>query len=59
MLTGIFRIGHTGGSLENILKSRLTTPGSVGIVTKSGGMMNELCRIVSQRTDGVHSAFQI
>ena len=59
LISGVFRIGHTGWSLDNILKSRLTTPGSIGIVTKSGWMMNELCRIVSKHSDGVHTAFQI
>ncbi len=59
MLCGTFRIAHTWWSLENILKSRLTTPWSVAIITKSWWMMNELCRVVSNHADGVHSAFQI
>ncbi len=59
MLSGVFRIGHTWWSLDNILASWLCQPGSVGIVTKSWGMMNELCRIVSKNSDGVHSAFQV
>lgn len=59
IVAGALRIGNTGGSWENILKSKLYRPGSVGIVTKSGGMMNELCRVVSQHTDGVHTALQV
>jgi ATP citrate (pro-S)-lyase len=31
----------------------------VAIVSKSGGMMNELCRIVSKHADGVHTALQV
>ena len=59
MICGVFRISHTGGSLENIIKSRLYQQGSVGIVSKSGGMMNELCRVVSKHADGVHTALQV
>lgn len=59
IVTGALRIGNTGGSRDNIMKSRLYTPGSVGIVSKSGGMMNELCRVVSHHTDGVHTAMQV
>lgn len=59
MLCGVFRIWHTWGSLDNIVKSRLTQPWSIWIVTKSWWMMNELCRIVSKQSDGVHSAVQV
>ncbi len=59
MISWVIRVGHTWGSLDNILKSRLTTPWSVWLVTKSGGMMNELCRTISKTSDGVHSAFQV
>ena len=55
----VIRIGNTWGSLENLVKSRLYQQGTVAIVSKSGGMMNELCRIVSKYTDGVHTALQI
>jgi ATP citrate (pro-S)-lyase len=39
---GCFRIGNTGGMLDNILASKLYRPGSVAYVARSGGMSNEL-----------------
>ncbi len=56
---GAFRIGNTGGSLENIVASRLYRPGSVGFVSRSGGMSNELYRVLSRTTDGVHTGFAL
>lgn len=50
---GCFRIGNTGGMLDNILSSKLYRPGSVAYVSRSGGMSNELNNIVSLNTDGV------
>ena len=35
--TGCFRIGNTGGMLDNIVASRLYRPGSVAYVSRSGG----------------------
>ncbi|MDA9129367.1 ATP citrate synthase [Candidatus Gracilibacteria bacterium] len=52
MSAGIFRAGNTGGSLENIIDSKLYQAGSVGFVSKSGGMSNELRRVIADRTDG-------
>lgn len=59
IVAGALRVGNTGWSLENIMASKLYRPWSVGIVTKSGGMMNELCRVISKVTDGVHTAIQV
>ena len=39
---GCFKIGNTGGMLDNILSSKLYRPGSVAYVSRSGGMSNEL-----------------
>ncbi len=52
MSAWIFRAGNTGGSLENIIDSQLYRPWSVGFVSKSGGMSNELRRVIADRTDG-------
>jgi ATP citrate (pro-S)-lyase len=49
---GSFRIGNTGGQLDNIISCRLYRPGSVGYVSKSGGMSNELNNIMGAYTDG-------
>ncbi|KAJ1454823.1 citrate synthase-like protein [Pelagophyceae sp. CCMP2097] len=50
---GCFRIGNTGGMLDNIVMSKLYRPGSVCYVSKSGGMSNELNNIISRNSDGV------
>ncbi|XP_071454638.1 ATP-citrate synthase [Hetaerina americana] len=50
---GCFKIGNTGGMMDNILHSKLYRPGSVAYVSRSGGMSNELNNIVSKATNGV------
>ena len=45
---GVFKIGNTGGMIDNIIASRLHRPGSVAFVSKSGGLLNELNNIISQ-----------
>lgn len=50
---GSFKIGNTGGMVDNIVFSRLYRPGSVSYVSKSGGMSNELNSLISQFADGV------
>ena len=45
---GCFKIGNTGGMMDNILHSKLYRPGSVAYVSRSGGMSNELNNIVSK-----------
>eukprot|EP01059_Diplonema_ambulator_P033397 TRINITY_DN695_c0_g1_i2.p1 TRINITY_DN695_c0_g1~~TRINITY_DN695_c0_g1_i2.p1 ORF type:complete len:1061 (+),score=509.48 TRINITY_DN695_c0_g1_i2:60-3242(+) len=56
---GAFRIGNTGGAIENIVACKLYRPGSVGYVSKSGGMSNELNNIISRNTDGVAEGLAI
>ncbi|XP_055374613.1 ATP-citrate synthase isoform X2 [Condylostylus longicornis] len=56
---GCFKIGNTGGMLDNILHSKLYRPGSVAYVSRSGGMSNELNNIVSKATDGVFEGVAI
>lgn len=50
---GAFKIGNTGGMIDNIVTSKLYRTGSVCYVSKSGGMSNELNNIISRTTDGV------
>ncbi len=52
MSAGVFRAGNTGGSLDNIIDSHLYQAGNVGFVSKSGGMSNELRRVIADRTNG-------
>lgn len=52
MSAGVFRAGNTGGSLDNIIDSCLYQAWNVGFVSKSGGMSNELRRVIADRTNG-------
>lgn len=54
MQAGAFRIGDTAGTLENIIACKLHRPGSVGFVSKSGGMSNEMYNVLSRATDGLY-----
>lgn len=56
---GCFKIGNTGGMMDNILHSKLYRPGSVAYVSRSGGMSNELNNIISQTTNGVFEGVAI
>ncbi|RDA84022.1 hypothetical protein CP532_2917 [Ophiocordyceps camponoti-leonardi (nom. inval.)] len=56
---GSFKIGNTGGMMDNIVASKLYRKGSVAYVSKSGGMSNELNNIISQNTDGVYEGIAI
>ncbi|XP_076240765.1 ATP-citrate synthase [Calliopsis andreniformis] len=50
---GCFKIGNTGGMMDNILHSKLYRPGSIAYVSRSGGMSNELNNIISKASNGV------
>lgn len=56
---GCFRIGNSGGMMDNIISSKLYRPGSVGYVSKSGGMSNELNNILSLTTNGTYEGIAI
>ena len=56
---GKFRIGNTGGMLDNIVSSKLYRSGSVSFVSRSGGLSNELSNIISRETDGVNEGMAI
>lgn len=53
IIAGSFKIGNTGGMIDNIIASKLYRPGSVAYVSKSGGMSNELNNIISRNSNGV------
>ena len=59
ILAGGFKIGNTGGTIENIIASKLNKQGSVGFVSKSGGMSNEAYNIISHNTDGLYEGIAI
>ncbi|THU94711.1 ATP-citrate synthase [Dendrothele bispora CBS 962.96] len=56
---GCFRIGNSGGMMDNIISSKLYRAGSVGYVSKSGGMSNELNNILSFTTNGTYEGIAI
>lgn len=58
MQAGAFRIGDTAGTLDNIVQCKLHRPGSVGFVSKSGGMSNEMYNVLSRATDGLYEGAQ-
>jgi len=59
IIPGSFKIGNTGGMMDNIVSSKLYRSGSVAYVSKSGGMSNELNNIISRSTDGVYEGIAI
>ena len=59
IVAGNFKIGNTAGTLENIILSKLYRPGSVGFVSKSGGMSNEMNFMISQCTNGIYEGIAI
>jgi ATP-citrate lyase alpha-subunit len=50
---GAFKIANVGGTIENIVRSKLHRAGSCGLVTRSGGLFNELSNIISLNADGI------
>jgi len=50
---GAFKIANVGGTIENIVRSKLHRTGSCGLVTRSGGLFNELSNIISLNADGI------
>ncbi|KAL1712624.1 ATP-citrate synthase subunit 1 [Schizophyllum commune] len=57
--SGCFRIGNCGGMLDNIIVSKLYRPGSVGYVSKSGRMLNELNNMLSLFTNSTYENIAI
>jgi ATP citrate (pro-S)-lyase len=56
---GCFRIGNTGGMLDNIIMCKLYRPGSVAYVSRSGGLSNELNNLIARNSDGVYEGVAI
>ncbi len=53
MSPGAFKIANVGGTIENIVSSKLHRAGSCGLVTRSGGLFNEVCNIIALNADGI------
>lgn len=56
---GAFKIGDTSGTAENVLMCKLYRPGSVGVVCKSSGLMNELCFMLARYADGLYEGIVV
>ncbi len=56
---GESRLGVIGGSFENLVMCKLHRPGSFGVITKSGGLSNEIVWLCSQFADGVTTAIGV
>ncbi len=56
---GQCRLGVAGGEYRNLVLSKLYREGSFGVITKSGGLLNEAMWIAAQHGDGVTTAIAI
>lgn len=56
---GQCRLGVIGGEYNNLKLSKLFRPGSFGVITKSGGLSNEIMWLASQFADGVTTTIGI
>ncbi len=56
---GAFRIGNSGGTIKNIMESKLNRPGSVGYTGVSGGLFNEMSSTIAKVTDGVYESIPV
>ncbi len=56
---GESRLGVVGGSFENLILCKLHRQGSFGVITKSGGLLNEIIWICSQFADGITTAIGV
>lgn len=56
---GAFRVGDAAGTVENLVACGLHAPGSVGFVSKSGGMSNEMYNVLARATDGLYEGIAI
>jgi len=56
---GAFKIANIGGTIENIINSKLHRAGSCGLVTRSGGLFNELSNIIAINADGIAEGLRL
>ncbi|MFH1588677.1 MAG: citrate/2-methylcitrate synthase [Candidatus Diapherotrites archaeon] len=56
---GAFRIGNSGGTIENMINSKLHRKGNIGLAAKSGGMSNEMYNMISLNSNGVYEGVAI
>lgn len=56
---GAFKIANIGGTIDNIIASKLQRAGSCGLVTRSGGLFNELAHTIALNADGISEGVAI
>ncbi|MBD3238888.1 MAG: ATP citrate synthase [Candidatus Moranbacteria bacterium] len=59
VVAGQFKIGNTGGTIENMIASKLHRSGSVGFVSKSGGLSNEMYNVIGRNSNGIYEGIAI
>ncbi|MCK5684151.1 ATP citrate synthase [bacterium] len=59
MNPGAFKVANIGGAVENIIEAKLFNTGSVGLVTRSGGLFNELANIIFRNSNGIYEGVAI
>eukprot|EP00168_Porphyra_purpurea_P015583 TRINITY_DN4821_c0_g1_i1.p1 TRINITY_DN4821_c0_g1~~TRINITY_DN4821_c0_g1_i1.p1 ORF type:complete len:287 (+),score=134.40 TRINITY_DN4821_c0_g1_i1:374-1234(+) len=56
---GAFKIGDAAGTVDNIVACKLHRPGSVGFVSKSGGLSNEMYNVLARTTNGLFEGIAV
>ena len=56
---GSCRLGVIGGAYDNLVACKVYREGSFGVITKSGGLSNEIIWLCSQFADGITTAIGI
>jgi ATP-citrate lyase alpha-subunit len=56
---GAFKVANIGGTTENIIASKLHRVGSCGLVTRSGGLFNEMAHTIALNADGISEGVAI
>jgi len=59
IVAGQFRTANIGGTTDNLIRAKLFRPGSVGLVSKSGGITNEMFNILERTTNGINEGIAI
>lgn len=61
IIPGVFRVGNAGGRLEAMIESGLHLPceKGVGLVTRSGGLLNELSHMIAKQGGRIAAAIAI
>ena len=57
LIPGVLKLGAIGGTMyEQLIEAQIKTPGDIAVITTSGGIVNELIRVVAGRGRGVSFA---